>query len=201
MILFFLQWEILPRSQTPTPEIYPSTDITMLTVYSILLGFSTVVVKHLKWETQKLGLCETALMSWLYYYFIQLPSAIRVISYSNDFCEEKILNWHWHICPFFFIPLQENGFLSLQFIQLRIYSSAKSTIWYSLSLFFSLWSKSNHSKWLLMVIIATTLYWSSGSMKWKQTKHTKKRRRCCLCAIIFGLFIWPLWRCNSEVLR
>lgn len=70
-------------------EIYPTTGLPMLTVYSILLGFPTLCVgRHLKWETQTLGLCETAaLMSWLHYYFIQLPSAIRAISYSNDFCE------------------------------------------------------------------------------------------------------------------
>ena len=193
-----------PRDPNPT-------DAPTLAVDSILLVFSTLfVVRHLKWGAQTPRRCETAaLMSWLYYYFIQLPGAIRAVSCSNDFCEEKKLNWHWHICPFFFsfflffflFPLQENGFLSLQFIQLQIYSSAKSTIWYSLSLFFSLWSKSNHSKWLLMVIIATASYWSSGSVEWKQTKHGEKWRGCSLCAVIFGLFIWPLWRSNSEVLR
>lgn len=187
------------NTQTPLRSIPPLMYPCWL---STLLVFSTLcVVRHLKWETQTLGQCETAaLMSWLYYYFIQLPAAIRATSYSNDFCVKKT---KLTLATFvlFFIPLQGNGFLSLQFIQLRIYSSAKSTIWYRLSLFFSLWSKSNHSKWLLMVIIATALYWSSGSMEWKQTKHTEKRRGCSLCAIIFGLFIWLLWRCNSKVLR
>lgn len=115
------------------------------------------------------------------------------------FCEKKNLTDIGTFVPFLF-PLQENGFLSLQFIQLRIYSSAKSTIWYSPSLFFSPWSKSNHSKWLLMVIIATALYWSSGSMKWKQTKCTENQRGCSSCTIIFGLFIWPVWKCYRNVL-
>lgn len=182
-------------TQTPLRSIPPHVDCLFYSAWF----FNSVCGWALKWETQTLRQCETAaLMLWLYYYFIQLPSAI---SYSNDFCEEKKLNWHWHICPFFLIPLQENGFFSLQFIQLRIYSSAKSTIWYSLSLFFNLWSKSNHSKWLLMVIIATALYWSSGSREWKQAKHTEKRRGFSVCTITFGLFIWPLWRCNGKVLR
>lgn len=136
------------------------------------------------------GYVKTAdLMPWLCYYFIQLPSAIRAISYSNDFCEEKKLKWH--ICPFF-ITLQENGFLSLQFIQLQIYSSGKSTIWYSLSLFFSPWSKSNYSKWLLMVIIAT-VYWSSGSISWKKKeKQTERQRalfRCDNICIVYLAFV------------
>lgn len=142
---------------------------------------------------------DTAVLtSWLYYYFIQLPIAIRAISYSNDFCEEKKTELILAHLSFSFILLQENGFLCLQFIQLRIYSSAKSTIWYSQSLFFSLWSKSNHPKWLLMVIIATALYWSTGSVEGKQTKHMLKRRGCSLSAIIFGLFIWP---CEDVIVR
>lgn len=65
-----------------------------------------VVLGHLNGERQTSVLRGTAaLMPWLHYYFTQLSDAIRAISCSNDFCEEKKINWHWHICPFF-IPLQ-----------------------------------------------------------------------------------------------
>lgn len=114
------------------------------------------------------------------YYFIYCYPVLQGVFHAIIVFErrKKTLNWHWHICSdFFSIPLQENGFLSLQFIQLQNYTSANSTIWYSLSLFFSLWSKSNHSKWLLMVIIATALYWSNGSTEGRTTKHTKRRRK------------------------
>lgn len=99
-----------------------------------------------------------------------------------------------HLPPFSYPPAGKNDFLNPQFIQLRIYSGAKSTIWCSLSLFFSPWSKSNHSKWLLMVIIATASYWSSESAEWKQTKQRRNGGDGgSLWAIIFGLFICPLW--------
>lgn len=137
---------------------------------------------------------KTGMTSWLYYYFTQLSTTMWAISCSNNFSEDKKLTWHIS----HFSPCRKIAFFCLQFIQLQIYSIAKSTIWYSLSLFFSLWRKSNHSKLLLMVIIATALYWSSGPVEWKQTK---KRRGGSLCAIIFGLLVLPRWRCSSQILR
>lgn len=81
-ILFF------PKILVRYGNALPSTDAPML---AVLFGLSSVCVAFR--INSDIGLCETAdLMLWLYYYSIQLPRAIRSISYSNDFfCEEKKL--------------------------------------------------------------------------------------------------------------
>lgn len=153
-------------------------------MYSTLHAFSTPCVRLGLWnEKSRLWQCIRghAAAFWCHHYAIISSRA----SCSNDFCDEgKKANLTLaHLSLFFQIPLQENSSLSLQFIQLQIYSSAKSTIWYSPSLFFSLWSKSNHSKWLLMVIIATAPYWSRGCMEWKA--HSEKGK-----VLLVGSTVW-----------
>lgn len=187
--MFGAYTQLLVCSALTAPGIHPSAD-----AFWLFLVYQSVALRIEK--KQNTGLYEASdLMWWLCYYFLKLSSQFNTVMIF--FFWEENTDWLWHIFHFF-SKVSFRKILSPQFIQLQIYNGANSTIWYSL--FFSPWSKSNHSKWLLMIIIATALYWSCRPMEWKQTERTQKQRGCSLYAIMFGLLIWLLWRRSSKIL-